>query len=47
MLFYPGILGAGKTILTSIVVHDFTTYFRENENVNVAYIYYNFRQHDE
>jgi hypothetical protein len=47
ILFCPGIPGAGKTILTSIVVDDLTTRFGKNESVGIAYIYCNFRQHDE
>jgi len=45
-LFCPGIPGGGKTILTSIVVEELTTCFRKDENVGVAYFYYNFRQQD-
>jgi predicted ATPase len=42
-LFCPGIPGAGKTILTSIVVNHLITTFRENDDVGIAYIYCNFR----
>lgn len=43
-LFCPGIPGAGKTILTSIVIDELTTRFLNNESISVAYIYCNFRQ---
>ena len=46
-LFCPGIPGAGKTILTSIVVEELTARFHDNETVGIAYIYCNFRQQDE
>lgn len=43
-LFFPGIPGAGKTILTSIVVDDLDTRFRDDVHVGIAYLYCNFRQ---
>ncbi|KAK6499967.1 hypothetical protein TWF481_010324 [Arthrobotrys musiformis] len=46
ILFCPGIPGAGKTILTSIVVDDLTTRF-SNSKFGIAYIYCNFRRKDE
>jgi hypothetical protein len=46
-LFCPGIPGAGKTILTSIVVDELTTRFAEDENVGIAYIFCNFRRQAE
>ena len=46
-LFCPGIPGAGKTILTSIVVEELTTRFRDDQTVGIAYIYCNFRRQDE
>jgi hypothetical protein len=46
-LFCPGIPGAGKTILTSIVVQELTTRFRNDESIGVAYLYCNFRRQDE
>ena len=46
-LFCPGIPGAGKTILTSIVVEELTNRFYDNETVGIAYIYCNFRRQDE
>ena len=46
-LFCPGIPGAGKTILTSIVIDDLTTRFSDDKTVGVAYLYCNFRRHEE
>lgn len=46
-LFCPGIPGAGKTILTSIVVDDLSTRFRGDLSTSFAYIYCNFRRQDE
>ena len=46
-LFCPGIPGAGKTILTSIVIDDILTRVGNNEAVGIAYLYCNFRRHDE
>ena len=46
-LFCPGIPGAGKTILTSIVVEDLTTRFQYNKRIGLAYLYCNFRRQHE
>ncbi|KAG9230726.1 ankyrin repeat protein, partial [Amylocarpus encephaloides] len=46
-LFCPGIPGAGKTILTSILVEELTSQFYDNKNVGIAYLYCNFRRQDE
>ena len=46
-LFCPGIPGAGKTILTSIVVENLTTRFQSDKNTGIAYLYCNFRRLDE
>jgi hypothetical protein len=43
-LFCPGIPGAGKTILTSIVVDDLHARFRDDAHVGIAYLYLNFRR---
>lgn len=43
-LFCPGIPGAGKTILTSIVVEELTTRFADNNNIGIAYLYFNIQQ---
>jgi hypothetical protein len=46
-LFCPGIPGAGKTILTSIIVEELTSRFSTDPGVGIAYIYCNFRRRDE
>ncbi|TVY33521.1 Ankyrin [Lachnellula occidentalis] len=46
-LFCPGIPGAGKTILGSIVVEDLNARFRDEESVGIAYVYFNFRRQEE
>jgi hypothetical protein len=46
-LFCPGIPGAGKTILTSIVVGDIYERYQDDPMVGVAYLYCNFRRQDE
>ncbi|SPJ73909.1 related to ankyrin [Fusarium torulosum] len=46
-LFCPGIPGAGKTILTSIVVNDLQSRFRGDLSIGITYIYCNFQRHDE
>jgi NACHT domain len=43
----PGIPGAGKTILTSIVVDDLSTRFLTSSSVGIAYIYCNLRRQEE
>ena len=45
-LFCPGIPGAGKTILSSIVVNDLHDRFHGDTAVGIAYIYCNFRQQE-
>ena len=48
MLFCPGIPGAGKTILTSVVVHELTTRFENDKTIGIAYVYCNFwRKHEQ
>ncbi|OPB45095.1 ankyrin repeat protein [Trichoderma guizhouense] len=46
-LFCPGIPGAGKTILTSIVVDDLCKRYPDDTSIGVAYIYCNFQQKGE
>jgi ankyrin repeat protein len=46
VLFCPGIPGAGKTILTSIVVDYLYTKFQEDMDIGIAYLYCDFRQQD-
>ena len=45
-LFCPGIPGAGKTILTSIVVDYLYTQFQKDTDIGIAYLYCNFRQQE-
>lgn len=44
ILFCPGIPGAGKTILSSIVIDELTNRFGNDETVGIAYVYCNFRR---
>jgi Cdc6-like AAA superfamily ATPase len=46
-LFCPGIPGAGKTILTSIVVDHLTTKYSRDPKIGIAYVYCNFQRKDE
>ncbi|KAH7151404.1 ankyrin repeat-containing domain protein [Fusarium sp. MPI-SDFR-AT-0072] len=46
-LFCPGIPGAGKTILTSIVVDFLNSRFDKDQEIGIAYIYCNFRRQHE
>jgi hypothetical protein len=46
-LFCPGIPGAGKTILTSIVIENLQARFYDDSNIGIAYLYCNFRRQDE
>ena len=44
-LFCPGIPGAGKTMLTSLIVHNLQEIFGHDASVGIACIYCNFKQH--
>jgi Cdc6-like AAA superfamily ATPase len=46
-LFCPGIPGAGKTIMTSIVVDYLNTKFENDTCVGIAFLYCNFRRQQE
>ncbi|CZR63705.1 uncharacterized protein PAC_13602 [Phialocephala subalpina] len=46
-LFCPGIPGAGKTMLTSIVVEELPTRFHDDKSIGIAYLYCNFRRQEE
>ncbi|KAF2187469.1 hypothetical protein K469DRAFT_685938 [Zopfia rhizophila CBS 207.26] len=46
-LFCPGIPGAGKTILTSIVIEKLYNHFQDDGNVSIAHLYCNFRRKNE
>ena len=43
-LFCPGIPGAGKTILTSIVVDHLTSQYSRDPKIGIAYVYCNFQR---
>ncbi|KAI5455569.1 hypothetical protein BGZ63DRAFT_341107, partial [Mariannaea sp. PMI_226] len=47
ILFCPGLPGAGKTILTSIVVDELANRFRVDKSIGIAFIYCNSRWKDE
>jgi Cdc6-like AAA superfamily ATPase len=47
ILFHPGIPGAGKTILTAIVIEHLNNQYYNNPNIGIAYIYCNFRRSEE
>ena len=42
-MFCPGIPGAGKTIITSIVVENLCSRFQNDTGIGIAYLYCNFR----
>jgi hypothetical protein len=46
-LFCPGIPGAGKTIITSIVIEDLCTRFQNDTSIGIAYVYCDFRRQQE
>ena len=46
-LFCPGIPGAGKTILTAIVINDIYSRFKRDTTVGIAYLYCDFRRQHE
>ncbi|KAH0426562.1 ankyrin repeat protein [Colletotrichum camelliae] len=46
-LFCPGMPGAGKTMLSSIVIEYLQQEFDEDPTVGIAYLFCNFRRHDE
>ncbi len=43
-LFCPGIPGAGKTILTSIIIDHLSKKFQDDAKIGIAYIYFNYKQ---
>jgi Cdc6-like AAA superfamily ATPase len=47
ILFCPGMPGAGKTIMASIVIDYLYTKYQNDDSVAVAYLYCNFRRRDE
>ncbi|KAJ0378089.1 hypothetical protein COL26b_003749 [Colletotrichum chrysophilum] len=46
-LFCPGMPGAGKTMLSSIVIEHLQDRFDQDSTIGIAYIFCNFRRHEE
>ncbi|KAK5636040.1 hypothetical protein RRF57_011752 [Xylaria bambusicola] len=46
-LFCPGIPGAGKTILTSIVIDNLENHFHRETTIAIAYVYLNYKRQSE
>ncbi|EPS40170.1 hypothetical protein H072_6021 [Dactylellina haptotyla CBS 200.50] len=46
-LFCPGIPGAGKTIITSIVINELFKRFKDDVKIGIAYVYCDFRRQSE
>ncbi|KAF4843016.1 Vegetative incompatibility protein HET-E-1 [Colletotrichum siamense] len=46
-LFCPGMPGAGKTMLSSIVIEHLQDRFGQDSTVGIAYVFCNFRRHDQ
>jgi Cdc6-like AAA superfamily ATPase len=46
-LFCPGIPGAGKTMMTSIVVEHLSTKLENDASIGIAYLYCNYRRQQE
>jgi len=46
-LFCPGIPGAGKTILASIIIDYLCAHAQKNPDNGIAYLYFNFRRREE
>lgn len=43
-LYCPGIPGAGKTVMSAIVIENISHYISNNPNVGLAYVYFTFSQ---
>jgi Cdc6-like AAA superfamily ATPase len=46
-LFCPGIPGAGKTVLTSIIIEELNMRAQSDTSIGIAYFYFDFRRRDE
>jgi Cdc6-like AAA superfamily ATPase len=46
-LFCPGMPGAGKTMITSIIIDHLYTKYQNNDSIGIAYLYCNFRRQHE
>lgn len=47
ILFCPGMPGAGKTMITSIVIDHLYAKYKTDPSIGIAYLYCNFRRQDE
>jgi len=47
VLFCPGMPGAGKTMITSIVIDSLYSKFQYDDSIGIAYLYCNFRRQQE
>lgn len=47
ILFCPGVPGAGKTTITSIIINYLQFLFSNDENTSIAYIYCNFQRKED
>jgi Cdc6-like AAA superfamily ATPase len=43
-LFCPGIPGAGKTVLTSIIIDHLSKRFKNDADIGIAYVHFNYKQ---
>lgn len=47
MLFCPGMPGAGKTVLTSVVVDHLHSRFKDDSNTGITYFFFNYKRQEE
>ncbi|KAI9727372.1 MAG: hypothetical protein M1834_008443 [Cirrosporium novae-zelandiae] len=45
-LFCPGIPGAGKTMISSIVINDLHERFRDDVDIGIMYLYFSYKEYD-
>ncbi|KAL4783586.1 nucleoside phosphorylase domain-containing protein [Aspergillus varians] len=45
ILFCPGIPGAGKTVITSTVIDYVERKFKQDSDIRLAYVYFNYKRH--
>ncbi|KAK2810116.1 hypothetical protein FQN50_003311 [Emmonsiellopsis sp. PD_5] len=46
-LFCPGLPGAGKTVMASIIINELYTQFRKDDNIGITFYFCDFRSSDE
>ena len=46
-LFCPGMPGAGKTVIVSMVIDHLSSQYRDDSTIGIAYLYCNYRRRDE